>query len=794
MGSRASEPADAETDRGEGTYRGFVLQPTYRIEKGRAVVHLYGRLEDGATFLVRDDGWRPTFYLRARDAERARALGVGTILPSRRLTYTSEEPVVRVEVQTPPDAPARRDRLHQAGIATFEADVRFVIRFLIRHGLRGGVEISGPWRAGQGVDRVFSNPRLASCRWDFSPNVLSLDVETDPAATRLLSVALVGCGVDEVLLWCPKALSCPPGAIPARTQRDLLAGLAQRIREIDPDVLTGWNVVDFDLRVIERLARERQVPLELGRGPGALRLRQARGARGLEATIPGRLVLDGIDLVRGAFIPLEEHSLDFVANHVLGRGKVSLGGPASADRAGQILASFKQDRERFVAYNREDAQLVLEILDRLELLPLAVERSYLTGLSLDRVAGSIAAFDFLYLGELGRRGLVAPSVGGPDAALPEAAGGGHVLTPAPGLYQNVLVFDFLSLYPSLIRTFQIDPLGWVRDPGPDENLIVAPNGAAFRRTGGILPGLLDELFAARRAAKDAGNEVASRAIKILMNSFYGVLGTPACRFHDPALANAITSFGRELLLWSKARLESYGHRVLYGDTDSLFVQAGVADPAAATALGAQLVERLGRDLDLFVGERWGVESRLTLEFETLYLRLLLPAMRHSAAGARKRYAGLVEEKGQKKVVFTGLEAVRRDWTELARLVQRELYTRLFLDQPVETYLRQVVEELRQGRHDDSLVYRKALRKPLASYTATSPPHVVAARRMEDRPGRLIRYVVTREGPQPAAEAHAALDYEHYVDKQILPIAEPVLNLLGLEFRKVIGDERQLALF
>ena len=192
-------------------------------------------------------------------------------------------------------------------------------------------------------------------------------------------------------------------------------------------------------------------------------------------------------------------------------------------------------------------------------------------------------------------------------------------------------------------------------------------------------------------------------------------------------------------------------------------------------------------------ERWRVESRLDLVFDRLYLRLCLPAMRHDAAGARKRYAGLVETTGGTRVVFTGMEAVRSDWTELAKEVQRELYARLFADEPVEDYLRDVVARLRAGRLDDRLVYRKALRKRPEAYTATTPPHVAAARKTGKRRGR-IAYVMTTAGPQPAEAPLDPLDYEHYVDKQVGAVAEPVLALLGLDLEDFLGTRKQLRLF
>jgi DNA polymerase-2 len=279
-----------------------------------------------------------------------------------------------------------------------------------------------------------------------------------------------------------------------------------------------------------------------------------------------------------------------------------------------------------------------------------------------------------------------------------------------------------------------------------------------------------------------------------MNSFYGVLGTPACRFYNPALANSITGTGRELLLWSKRWFEAAGFDVLYGDTDSLFVHSRADDPVGASEQARQLVVALNDELVRYISERWQVRSRMELEFEKLYLKLFLPRARHSTRGASKRYAGLLHGAANTaNVEFVGMEVVRGDWTDLAKQVQRELYQRLFTGQRVDAYLTDVVQQVRRGALDEALVYRKNLRKSADDYTATTPPHVVAARKSTQPPERLIRYVVTTAGPEPVDNVQHPLDREHYIDKQIKPVAEPVLSTLGLDFERVIGDSRQIDL-
>ena len=777
------------------TARGFILQASYRVAsepngQRTPIVHIHGRLEGGDTFLIRDDRQRPHFYIRTADAERARALRVPEPKPTGKLSFAGAA-VSRLQTEIPQDVPGLRDRLHASGIETYEADVRFALRYLIDRGIKGGCEIDGEWEPGKGVARVYTNPTLRPAQADVEPRVLSFDIETDGKGERLLAISLYAPGIDEVLIVDGGDRAMPERARRCVDERAALDGFCARVRELDPDVLTGWNVIDFDLTVLQRIAVRLNHPFPLGREPGAMRLRKAEGYFGSgQASIPGRLVLDGIDLLRGAFVRMDEYSLDAVAREILGEGKAVAGDVR--DRIGEILDNYEQDLAAFALYARTDARLAFEILEKLNLVRLAYARSLLTGMTPDRVAASIASFDFLYLSELERRAVVAPTVRTDDSRVHAAQQGGHVLEPVTGLHRNVWVFDFKSLYPSIIRTLNIDPLSYVERPAADEDLIRTAGGA-FARAPAILPRLLDELFPRREAAKKAGDGVASNAIKILMNSFYGVLGAPSCRFYNTALVNAITGTGRELLLWSKAWFEAAGFKVLYGDTDSLFVDSHAEDPDPARERGRELAAALNAELGRYIERRWRVASRLELQFEKLYLKLFLPRARHSTRGASKRYAGLLGG-AQAGVEFVGMEVVRRDWTALAKQVQRGLYQRLFTDQSVDAYLRDVVKQVRNGDLDASLVYRKNLRKDADEYTATTPPHVVAARKSTRPPGRLISYVMTTAGAEPLDNVRHPLDREHYVLKQVKPVAEPVLATLGLDFERVIGDSRQLELY
>jgi len=766
--------------------RGFILTPTYRVVGGRPEVHLYGVLEGGEPVLVVDDRQAPYFFVRAADAGRvgARARAV----PVDLVTFAGER-VARVEVARPADVPPLRARLGDAGVECFEADLRFAYRYLIDRGLKGAFAVTGAFERRPGVGRVYRNPTLEPA--DFAPqlSVLSLDIETSLDASRLYSVALAGAGGERVLMVGKGAVT---GAEVFADERALLVELLAHIRRVDPDVLTGWNVCEFDLAVLLRCCRRYGLRCTLGRSDDELDIRRDQNfTREPRAILFGRQVLDGLALLRGAFVRLEDYRLETAAQTLLGRGKLF----APGDRGADIERAYRTDPASLAAYNLEDARLVLAILERTALVELAVRRSLLTGMQVDRVGASIASVDSLYLGKLRSRGRVAPSVRATAEADGAGIVGGLVLDSVPGLYRNILVFDFKSLYPSLIRTFNIDPLTFVAGDSQTD-VLRTPGGAAFRRDEtGILPDLVARLAEERAQARRAGDQVASQAIKILMNSLFGVLGSPASRLFSPAVANAITTAGQHVIRLAAEAAGRRGHRVIYGDTDSLFVDPSETDTARAAAHAEELRDGIGRDVAEALTREFGCTSCLELEFEKVYARFFMPEIRGGATGSKKRYAGLVIEPAGETLEIVGLEAVRRDWSEVARRFQRELLGRVFHDEPVAEFIRGFVAELRAGRFDGELVYRKAIRKPLAEYTKTTPPHVKAARKQTGTTGRIVRYVVTRAGPEAVGETSAPPDYDHYVTQQLKPIADAILRFLGgRDFDDTIGARRQLSLF
>ena len=669
-----------------------------------------------------------------------------------------------------------RERASAQRIRLYESDVRPADRFLMERFVRGGIRLTGKGRK-SGSLTILDNPKIASA--DVQPNLhaVSLDIETNGFDGEVFSIALHSPLDSRVLLQSTARVqdeSCVINTF--ETERNLLSAFARWLQKFDPDIILGWNLIGFDLQALARRFESVNLPFAIGRNQERARILPAsRSGVPAMALIPGRVAIDAIESLRAAFWSFEDWTLEGVGQELLGRGKLI---DQSDDKLKAIQNLYFNDPAALARYNMEDARLVTDIVAHTDLVDFTTQRTRLTGLNLGRLGGSVASLDNLYLPKLHRRGYVAYDVGDSDA-MGAGSPGGYVLDSTPGLYKNVAVLDFKSLYPSIMRTFCIDPLGlWAPGDDPVPGFL----GAEFARVNAILPALIDDLWAARDAAKAAGNAPMSQAIKIIMNAFYGVLASNGCRFYDPRLASSITRRGHEVLKRSKTFMEELGYQIIYGDTDSLFV---ALDENLSVEAAHQDAARLARQLNAWwqqtIEQEFGVVSCLEVEFETLFVRFVMPTLRGSDQGSKKRYAGMIEQPGKKpELVFKGLETVRTDWTPLARQFQRELYARVFTDQPVDDYVKQIVQALEESRLDDKLVYRKRLRRDVDEYRANTPPHVQAARLAGISSG-WVEYVITAVGPRTVKSNKERLDYDHYKVKQLAPIADGVLQFLGTDF-------------
>jgi DNA polymerase-2 len=408
---------------------------------------------------------------------------------------------------------------------------------------------------------------------------------------------------------------------------------------------------------------------------------------------------------------------------------------------------------------------------------------------------------------------VAPNLGELESDV--ISPGGYVMNSRPGIYDNVLVLDFKSLYPSIIRTFLIDPCAfWLAQHNhlSDEDIVPGFNEAYFAREGHILPNVIEQLSAARDRAKQHKNAPLSHAIKIIMNSFYGVLGSTGCRFFDPRVCSSITLRGHEIIQRSRDWIEQQGYAVIYGDTDSLFVWLEnncTGYPPKTPAQCDLIGKRLAKELNLWWAEtlctEFNINSALEIQYETNYLRFLMPTIRGSELGTKKRYAGLIEINGEREMVFKGLENVRTDWTQLAKEFQMTLYRKVFDGEDYFDFVRSTTAEVLAGKRDLELIYRKRLRRHLHEYQKNVPPHVQAARKYAQLTGETLRrgdwisYVITTNGPEPLGSyevnlslLQSPIDYQHYIDKQLSPVADSILHFRDESLNQLV--ESQLSLF
>ena len=340
--------------------RGFLVDMYHRYRNGATEFYGIGRLETGESFGIIDDRQVPRFFIRNSDRAQAEPLIRGAACRESGFSTMDTEPVYSVEAPQQQKLRRLAESLASRGIRTYEADINFSHQYLMDHEISGSLSITGDWRPSEYLGRVYHNPQVGPAEWNPNLSILALDMETNVETGAILGISLVlyftGAGEEQERMFMvgeprtddPDYLTC------CATEQKMLHECLAAVRTMDPDILTGWNVIDFDLRVLrERLAKYKE-PFLLSRSRDPVSHHIRRGDNRAVFTIPGRQVLDCMQLLRWGSYRFDDFRLDTVAHELLGRNKV-LQFDGEESKPDQIIRLYHEDRKVFCDYCLEDS-------------------------------------------------------------------------------------------------------------------------------------------------------------------------------------------------------------------------------------------------------------------------------------------------------------------------------------------------------------------------------------------------------------------------------------------------------
>jgi DNA polymerase I len=776
--------------------QGLLLDAEYVTLDEKAIIRLWCKGEE--VFIAYDKNFKPYFYVFDVDEETIERAVVktrkGAITPEsyerRKVKILGEEKdAFVIYAKHPQHVPKLREIFSEFGEVR-EADIPFAYRYLIDKDLAcmDGVKIKGREIGGKiksyeidEIERVeIEVPDLKILAFDCE--MLSSfgmpDAEKDP----IIVIAVKwGDGEKEFEI------------ISEREERKILQRFVEIIKTVDPDIIVGYNQDAFDWPYLRKRAEKLKVPLNIGRDGSQISFKGGR------PKIAGRLNVDLYDIamrITEVKIKRLENIAEFLGT------KIDMEDIEARD----INKYWETDKEKVLLHAKRDVMHTFMIAK--ELLPMHYEMAKLIRLPLDDVTriGRGKQVDWLLLSEAKKVGEVAPNA----AEVAETYEGAFVIEPERGLHENVAELDFASMYPSIMVAFNISP----DTLSPNGEYIAPEVGYRFKKQpDGFFKRILISLIKRRQEIKKIMKnmnendpnykllDIKQQTLKILTNSFYGYMGWGGARWYCKACAEATTAWGRHFIKTSAKIAEQMGFKVLYGDTDSIFVSKPVG------------IEELKKEVDKLI-ERISKELPVQIELDELFKTIFFVE--------KKRYAGLTIEG---KILVRGLEVRRGDWCELAKRAQKEVIEILLRERNPEKAMKlvsRIIEDIRKGnvKLEDIVIYKGLTKKP-SKYEAIQA-HVKAAKKAEEigifyPVGSKIGYIVVkgtgnvgdRAFPLEMVENFDGenikikrregyelkkLDKEYYIEHQIIPAVMRILERFGYSDAKIKGSQTTLDFF
>ncbi|MBS7632410.1 DNA polymerase II [Candidatus Bathyarchaeota archaeon] len=567
----------------------------------------------------------------------------------------------------------------------------------------------------------------------------------------------------------------------AKNDKQMLETFIEHVQKFNPDIIVGYGSNERDWPYLRERCKKLRLPLHVDR----TKTEPHKSTYG-HVSVTGRANIDLADYA-DEFPEVKVKTLENLADY-LGAAKTEKRTIIEEIDYAEHWESTEK-RELLKKFSQENTRSIMMIADAV--LDFATQLSFLVGLPLDHVGTAAAGLRVEWFiikntrdeGELVPRRTEQPY-------MPYT--GGIVLSPKPGLHEKVAVLDFKSMYPNLMITYNLSPDSYVSPnmPEPTTGVYVAPEvGHKFRRqSDGFFKKILLQLIKARSEIRSKMNEFSpesaeyrvldarQKAVKVITNATYGYAGWVGARWYIKPVAEATAAWGRHVIQTTIKMAETAGLKVVYGDTDSIFI-----------AYEKKKVEQLSKEIQAKLG--------LEVELDKVYERVFFTE-------AKKRYAGLLSDG---KLDIVGLEAMRGDWAMVAKTVQEEVLTIVLKERSPEkakAFVKQFISDLRQKRiayHD--LVIWKTLTKPPSEYEVKAA-HVEASKMLKEKGwdltvGDKVGYVIVKgsgrlyERVKPYMLAsYDEVDIEYYVTKQVVPAAARVLESFGVTEEQLLSVQEK----
>ena len=669
-----------------------INQAEYSNTPAGPVVHIFGREADGTAHEVKVTGFRPYFWVRESEAHRPHSDKVE--VTDDRAFSIKGEPLIRLYTQKPTDVRIVRENYHH-----FEADIPFATRFLIDLGLTGGVSFPSETCSYTDLSpaHVLSKARVCMCDIECDDRYGFPEAERDAINCITCHDSFDDCYTTfflngETPLSAAEAL--PNGCfdesrhtiLAFNSERELFKAFISYIQEKNPDILSGWNFADFDAAYILKRAEVLGFkPDVFARLPGVVDRNAMRG----------RVIFDLLTAYKKMQSGQKEsYRLDAIAEEELGERKVRY--------TGTLGDLWNNDPLKMIEYNFKDVELCVGINRKNSIIEFFQEVSRYVGCPLDKTLNSSNVVDIFIL----RRAFgkfVLPSKGNGTG---EEFEGATVFAPSKGVCENVVVLDLKSLYPMAMMTLNAS-----QETKSPEGEIHAPNGIRFKKSpDGLTRSIIGELLTERDNKKKLRNtfpygsdeynlyDMQQNVLKVIMNSYYGVSGFARFRLYDREIGSAVTSVGRAIIQHTRKIINENGYEVIYGDTDSCFVQLPMVSQEETISIARKLEDELNESYPTFAKETLGAdECYFSIKFEKIYRRFF-------QGGAKKRYAGhLTWKEGQEidKIDIAGFEMKRSDSSHITREAQGAVLEMILKGNgksDIKEYLPQVLKDYRAGTY------------------------------------------------------------------------------------------------